>query len=235
MSGTFAFAQSFKLLTAGTTTQAPASYTRIFSATDPNDDYFDIDAKNISSSTKTTKVKMYIISTPSGCSNDIYFCDAITCYSPGTFVSPVSYDIAAGATATPAIVPHMNPGTCTGSYQVRLTLYNVNAVSDSASVLINYTVTTGIEENANLNYKLGNATPNPASENMTVDYTFVSEPKTATIELYNVVGLKVSELKIEGTEGKAKMNVSNLSNGVYFYSLVVDGNKVSTKKVVIAD
>jgi hypothetical protein len=234
--GTIALGQSsFKLFEKATMTPAQSVYNRTLSDKATDDDFFELDCKNTSSSSKQTKVKMTIIYTPNGCSNDILFCDALNCYPPGVNESPDANSMAAGRRDTSALIPHMSPGNCIGSYKVHFRLYDVNNISDSVSIDVNYSVVAGIEENINRNYLLGDAVPNPASEQLVINYTFITQPKNAKLELYNVVGTKVNEFKIEGMEGKVKMDVSNLSQGIYFYSLVVNGNKISTKKVVIAD
>jgi hypothetical protein len=78
--------------------------------------------------------------------------------------------------------------------------------------------------------------PNPASENVSVEYTLITEAKIS-ISVYNVLGVKVAELlNSKQTAGKYKQTVNigsyDLNAGVYFISLIKDGN-ISTQRVVI--
>jgi hypothetical protein len=233
ISSTCVVAQSsFKLFETGTNITAKSSYTLIEDTS--KEAFLEFDCQNISSSTKQTKVQMTIVSTPNGCSNDIYFCDKGGCYLPGTLLSPVKTTTPAGKRDTLALMPHVDKGSCTGLYKLHLRLFDINNIADSVSVDFEVTVVTGIDENINRDYLLGNAVPNPASENVTIDYTFITEPKTATLEVYNMIGVKVNDYKIQGMEGKINMNVSELPNGIYFYSLLIDKNKINTKKVVVS-
>ncbi|MCK7514367.1 MAG: T9SS type A sorting domain-containing protein [Desulfobacterales bacterium] len=38
-----------------------------------------------------------------------------------------------------------------------------------------------------------------------------------------------------GSAGKVAFNAGDLTSGIYFYSLVVNGNSVATKKLIVRD
>ncbi len=50
--------------------------------------------------------------------------------------------------------------------------------------------------------------------------------------IYNALGKKVLNGRINSTS--SQLNVSTLPNGIYFYSLLADGKKATTKKMIVA-
>ena len=76
--------------------------------------------------------------------------------------------------------------------------------------------------------------PNPASNVVVFQYKTGNIAQTASIIIRNMVGKVVREISLEtiGTSQK-KVSIADLSTGVYFYSYVLDGNVISTKKLVV--
>lgn len=75
--------------------------------------------------------------------------------------------------------------------------------------------------------------PNPFSEQTHISYTIPVSVKNAEIVFYTENGTILKTVKIN-SRGEGKMNVyaSDLSSGIYFYSLVADGKSIATKKMV---
>lgn len=77
--------------------------------------------------------------------------------------------------------------------------------------------------------------PNPASQNTNVAFTIVERNKV-TVSVYDVLGNLVStvsqENEFEKGNNTINLNTSNLSGGIYYISLEVNGAK-ETKKLVI--
>ncbi len=86
------------------------------------------------------------------------------------------------------------------------------------------------------NYQLTNY-PNPFNGETTISFSLTTNlPAKARIEIYNVKGQIVDQLAITNYElGSNQVNYSadKLSSGVYFYKLVVDGEAVDTKKMIL--
>ena len=78
-----------------------------------------------------------------------------------------------------------------------------------------------------------NAYPVPASNVVNFDYSFNSNVNTAMIAVYNMMGQEVLRSDISGISGKASLNVSDLADGVYFYSLIVNGKTEKSSKLII--
>lgn len=74
-------------------------------------------------------------------------------------------------------------------------------------------------------------TPNPASDKVIVNVTFVQPTNGAVVSLYNALGQKISTQNISA-ENQTTFDVSLLDNGMYTVE-VRDGNKVTSKKLVV--
>jgi len=113
-------------------------------------------------------------------------------------------------------------------------IYQV-VVTDSLGCIDSLTIevpgATGITE-TNLQNRI-KIYPNPANHTVTIDYKFPYETNNALIEIYNIMGHKVINQRLENNNGKININLSNLSNGLYFIIFVVNNNIVSTEKLLI--
>ena len=78
-----------------------------------------------------------------------------------------------------------------------------------------------------------NAYPVPASDVVNFDYSFNAGVNSATVAVYNMMGQEVLRSDISGMTGKLSLNVSDLTDGVYFYSLVVNGKTEKSSKLVV--
>ena len=73
--------------------------------------------------------------------------------------------------------------------------------------------------------------PNPTTNTLSVSFNSLSG--NTTIQLLNVQGQSLMEVNdIEMGNGFTELNVSTISNGVYFLRMIVE-NKVVTKRVVV--
>lgn len=75
--------------------------------------------------------------------------------------------------------------------------------------------------------------PNPFAEQTTITYLIPEEVSEAELIFYDIRGRIVNQVQIN-ERGNSKMTVygENLKNGVYTYSLIADGQLISTKKMV---
>lgn len=76
--------------------------------------------------------------------------------------------------------------------------------------------------------------PNPASNIAVFQYKTGNTAQSASIVIRDMVGKVVRKINLEtmGTSQK-KVSISDLNPGVYFYSYVLDGNIISTKKLIV--
>lgn len=80
------------------------------------------------------------------------------------------------------------------------------------------------------------AFPNPAVSDVTISFVLGKSAKMVTLSVYNAIGQVAQQ--ISRTNQKAgvnnyNININSLSNGVYFYSINVDGI-VATHKLVVS-
>ena len=55
--------------------------------------------------------------------------------------------------------------------------------------------------------------------------------QNATIAIYNMMGQEVIRQDVNDTH--VSVNVSDLTDGIYFYSIIVNGDAVKTSKLVV--
>ncbi len=184
---------------------------------------------NSSSSAIEIKAKKTEISLISG--SDNYFCSWTSCYQPSTYITPDSLHLASGASFSPFIVDYASNGN-SGKSTVMYTFYNRINSNDSIAIIVNYIAGfVGIESNEPI-ITISKAYPNPTKDAFYLDYNF-SNSQSARVEIINVVGSIVKIQEIQGLNGKAIIDVSNLNNGVYFYSVIIDNKKYISKKLII--
>jgi hypothetical protein len=81
--------------------------------------------------------------------------------------------------------------------------------------------------------KVSNAFPNPLVKDATVEYTLQDPSMQASIVVHNLLGNQVLNLDLPYGERNIKIPAEQLKNGIYFYTLQLNGKKVSTKKMVV--
>ena len=75
--------------------------------------------------------------------------------------------------------------------------------------------------------------PNPAGAYASIDYSLTNHTHTAKIILCNVLGNVVREYILVRDARRLNISTLELTSGVYFYSLYVDGKNVVTRKLII--
>ncbi len=75
--------------------------------------------------------------------------------------------------------------------------------------------------------------PNPATNRVTVNYNSVAGTGIASVKVINILGKVVKEQKFDVGSHSLIMNISDISKGMYLYTLVVNNEVIDTKKVVI--
>ena len=77
------------------------------------------------------------------------------------------------------------------------------------------------------------AYPNPANESVVVNFA-LNNSTTATVELSNTLGQVVAtQVANNSANGSVTFNTAKLSAGVYFYTVIANGER-STGRVVVA-
>lgn len=109
--------------------------------------------------------------------------------------------------------------------------YNNNQYIDAGVKLSSINI--GVKEVPN-SFSLGDAFPNPSSNDVTITFDLKSN-NNVSIKLVNLVGQEVMNIandKFSAGANEVKFNVSNLTGGVYFYTMTVDGVSQSQKIMI---
>lgn len=190
------------------------------------------DLKNISSSTKIVRVERIQNNLASGHLN--YFCWD-ECLSPNGNISG-NDTIFAGATSTKFkayLTPAGNMGTSTASYK----FLDVNNPSDSIVQQFTFVISTSTSSDKTLAVRnvneLSVAYPNPAGTYTRIDYELSLSAKDAVIKIYNILGSEIRKIELANRQGTISIDTDSMTEGMYLYSLVVNGKTVSTKKFIV--
>ena len=165
------------------------------------------------------------------------FCWGGLCYNWPTNLSSQNLTVAPGDTLDfsdlgfhAEFVSKLATITRTVHYQ----FYDIANITDSTGITIRYNSTVGVDEMDKIGGSISNAFPNPANSTVSMKYDINEFSQKGTIVFFDMLGKSVKEIALTDKKGTAKINVDDLNPGVYFYSFLVDGKAISTKKLVIS-
>ena len=123
-----------------------------------------------------------------------------------------------------------------GIYSVCLTV--TDSISERTELKENYITVNAVsadEYTLSVTNELIDNYPNPFNGATTISFSLTAEhAENAEIEVYNMKGQKVENLPITNSLNQQIIwNANNFASGVYFYKLMVDGNPVDTKKMIL--
>lgn len=96
--------------------------------------------------------------------------------------------------------------------------------------------TADIKQTVSQNAWLGQNTPNPAKGTTSIGMYIPTGTKNAKLGIYNLEGKEIKAISIaERGEQTVYIPCSELNNGLYIYGLIVDGNIVETKRMVVSN
>jgi len=160
-----------------------------------------------------------------------YYCWAL-CYDTTVCNSPDPLIVAGRSTDMNSFHSYIYPNGVAGSSTITYTFFDQNNPTDQASASITFDVlTAGVNEVSK--GSLSTAIPNPANSFANINYS-VPALKNGKLVVYNMLGTVVKEYRLTNTQATVLLSTSELSSGVYVYSLINDGKSVSTKKLVVA-
>ncbi len=84
------------------------------------------------------------------------------------------------------------------------------------------------------NYLL-DAYPNPMDNSaiITYDFTTFGNYNTASVVIYDIMGKSVQSITLNNNKGVALLARNSLASGIYFYTLMVNGERLKTEKLAI--
>lgn len=121
----------------------------------------------------------------------------------------------------------------TAIYKYTFTDDNDRSGNNTASIYVKWILTnvTSIEENE-LKNKFS-IYPNPVEGQTTINFEKALNYKNQRVEIYNILGEKVSETILNAGVQKININVNNLESGVYFVNILAEGVRVGSKKMIV--
>jgi len=110
-----------------------------------------------------------------------------------------------------------------------------SSVGGASGSVINYTApaSTSVQMDATSGTHFINF-PNPALTQTTFSYALTQQPAVSSIKVYNLMGTVVNEINLNTAQGRVDMDLSTLSNGIYYCSLIADGKVISTNRMAVS-
>ena len=153
------------------------------------------------------------------------------CYPPNVYVSLGTQTIVPGVTNT-SFIGEYQPVNNPGQSVIRYTFFVDGNPNDSVCFRAFYNAYPLGIEGVNGEIKLSNAYPNPANSQASFTVTGCAG-QTVVLMLRNVIGSTVSMVDLAG-EGTYAISTRDLPEGIYFYSMIVNGKITLTRKLVIS-
>ena len=75
--------------------------------------------------------------------------------------------------------------------------------------------------------------PNPFSGESEIKYQVPQTAISAYIGIYNLNGLQIQQYPLEKGAGTITISAGNLSSGIYIYSLIIDGEEIESRRMVV--
>lgn len=162
------------------------------------------------------------------------FCFNGQCYPPSVFETPSAINLQAGDTSSStAFYGDYTPNGVVGSSIITYVVFNASNSNDSTYVNVTYTVMpASINKPDYSKIEFSNPYPNPAVVQTRINYNIPYNFNNASLILRNLIGTKVKDIEITNSQGKLTIDVTDLNEGIYFYSLIVDGNIILTRKLI---
>ena len=222
-------AQSIQIKNSEGTDITGTTYT-INGTTDESEISEELAIQNNSSNGIHLLVKKRIVSMIDGADN--YFC-LNACYPPTVYAATNSITIASGGVleGTEGFSCHYLPGGNVGVSTIVYTFWDEANEADSSQVTVEFNVSSP-NSISNLLVEGFSVYPNPASEMVYVDYQ-LNSVNNAWFTLYNSLGMEVMQVRLEEIKGHHPVNISRLQNGLYFYTLRVDGKDVKSSRLLV--
>jgi hypothetical protein len=185
--------------------------------------------RNTTSSPIDVMVKKVEISLISGSVNT--FCWGL-CFAPNVYVSPDPKTINAFTTDSTDFSGHYSPLTFAGASVIRYVFYVQANPSDSVCVNVTYNALEVGVHNQTAKNILSGAYPNPANNTVNFEYSLNTE-NAGSVIIRNLLGSVVKKSVLTSAEGKLSIFTGDLPEGIYFYSLDVDGKTMITRKLIV--
>lgn len=94
--------------------------------------------------------------------------------------------------------------------------------------------TTGVEQSLTSKNKLYQNTPNPFKEKTTIRFSLADDAKDAAICIFDMTGKTIKKLPVSSEMESVSFGGYEIGEGMFLYSLIVNGQEIDTKKMIIS-
>lgn len=160
------------------------------------------------------------------------FCFGVNCYPPSVNVSAIPTVLEAGVMNKSFYAdyyPNGNGGLTSITYEFFDNITFGRKVTAKATIEFAISA-TGINEDK-LVFK--GPYPNPSSQYANFEYNLPATCDNARLIIRNMLGVEVESLLLENNTGKKAIDVSSYASGIYFYTFIVDGKIIQSKKLIV--
>ncbi len=187
-----------------------------------------LDVQNTGSSTITAHCQRYEIDMVPGALSALCWGDL--CYAPNQSISIEPKVFEPGETLLEVFSGHYYPNGNAGVSTIAFTFFDMDNPSDSVQVTILFdAMITGINDAFHAgDFK---AFPNPANDYIEVELNRDQADEIITIQLVNTSGSVVRELVANSQRNR--IITSDLAEGLYLYRALVNGELITSEKVII--
>ena len=164
------------------------------------------------------------------------FCFAGNCYLPHTLVSQTVM-VPSQSTLSHETMPdnafHLTYTTpVAGVSYIKFTFANEDDMADNAVVIFKLVSDPTNIVNMAVATKM-RAYPNPASENVTIEYAYTGNSNNVKLVIKNLLGATLLTKSLDANGNRVKVDLSEYNAGIYFYSIEADGRPLVTKKLLV--
>ena len=111
----------------------------------------------------------------------------------------------------------------------------VDALQGNAEQTINRVAsTTSISNLSTSGNVLYQNTPNPFNEQTTIRFSLADDARDASICIFDMTGKMLKKLPVSSGDSSIRVNGWELGEGMFLYSLIVNGQVIDTKRMVIS-
>jgi hypothetical protein len=154
------------------------------------------------------------------------------CYDSATDISHLHVVIPPHDTNFYDFSGHYKSYGLVGVTSIRYVFYDETNTNDSVCFIAHYNSFPEAVENQNRNANFIKVYPNPADKVANFSYSIGSFSQ-ASLVIRNLLGTSVKTYALDKSEGNVSLRTSDIEDGIYFYSLIVNGETRSSHKLII--
>ncbi len=191
-----------------------------------------VEVKNITDSDVTVKMTVEKLDAVMG--HIITFCDVSSCYQlvDDSFTSP-SFVLNPDSTTGKEVHLDIIGNGISGTSKLKATFFNADNISDKIEYTATFFVGTSSVSDDILDGFTAFAAPNPAIEQVRIDYTLPEGTTNSEIKILDASGNLIKSQKINPSAASLNIPVNDLSAGSYYYVITADGENLPAQNLII--